>query len=50
MVNEYLKLTKGDNWSCGRCWDEETKSNTSSTLFISEKDGMWLILVIVSGD
>jgi hypothetical protein len=40
MVNEYLKLTKEDNWSCGRCWDEETKSNTSNALFISEKDGI----------
>jgi hypothetical protein len=36
MVNEYLKITKSDNWSCGRCWDEETKSNTSDT-FISKK-------------
>lgn len=39
MVNEYLKITKGDEWSCGRCWDEETKSNTSDTLFISKKEG-----------
>ena len=39
MVNEYLKTIKGDNWSCGRCWDENTKSNTSDTLFISTKDG-----------
>jgi hypothetical protein len=20
-VNEYLKITKGENWSCGRCYD-----------------------------
>lgn len=40
MVNEYLKITKGSDWSCGRCWDEETKSNTSDTLFISEKNGI----------
>jgi hypothetical protein len=39
MVNEYLKITKGKNWTCGRCWDEKTKSNTSDTLFISKKEG-----------
>jgi hypothetical protein len=39
-VNEYLKITKGENWSCGRCYDEKTDSNTSDTLFISEKDGI----------
>jgi len=40
VVNEYLKITKGENWSCGRCYDEKTDSNTSDTLFISEKDGI----------
>lgn len=40
MVNEYLKITKGDNWYCGRCWDDNTKSNTSDTLFISKKEGI----------
>ena len=39
MVNEYLKTTKGHNWSCLRCWDEETNSNTSDVLCISEKFG-----------
>ena len=36
MVNEYLKITRGDNWICGRCWNEETNSNTSKHLYISE--------------
>jgi hypothetical protein len=40
MVNEYLKTTKGNNWSCGRCLDEETQLNTSDTLFISKKEGV----------
>ena len=39
MVNNYLKKVKGDNWSCGRCWNEKTKSNTSDNLFISKKEG-----------
>lgn len=41
-VNEYLKVVKGDNWECIRCWDEKTQSNTSDTLCISEDcgDGM----------
>lgn len=39
MVNEYLKITKGKNWSCGRCWDDKTKSNTSDVLFISNNEG-----------
>ena len=39
IINEYLKLTKDENWSCGRCWDENTQSNTSNTLYISVKKG-----------
>ena len=31
MFNEYLKITKGDNWTCG---------NENETLYISEKDGI----------
>lgn len=38
-VNEYLSKVKGENWSCKRCWDEETNSNTSETLCISKKEG-----------
>ena len=43
MLNDYLKITKGDNWSCGRCWDDNTESNTSDTLFISKKEGTMTI-------
>lgn len=39
MVNEYLKITKDENWKCLRCWDDETNSNSSDVLCISEKSG-----------
>lgn len=39
MVNEYLKITKDDNWSCARCVNDGTQSNASDVLYISKKSG-----------
>jgi len=38
LINQYLKEVKGNNWSTGRCWNDETQKNDSDHLFISERN------------
>jgi hypothetical protein len=37
-VNDYLKTKKDNHWSCNRCWNEDSNSDTNDTLYISKKE------------